>query len=189
MRSTQAIRSGMNVFYRRDPHGSVLLARDTCHSKYFRGRTIRLGKNPSPFFEDVYAIHRCGAVTAHSKSATDNIRNEKSSEKHPLWRKASHGPFVPLIIWPVWVCFKFSNRSIFLLTLIINDMKPFYKKIFKSKKSFLGSIRGPGPATSTSTPITSTTDLMPCIPASDTTASAQVTAGVSVSVQLRPSHL
>ena len=70
-------------------------------------------------------------------------------------------------------------------------MKRIYKKVFKSKKPSLGSIHGPGPATSTSTVITSTTDLMPLIPAcdSDATVSAQVSAGVSVSVQLRPSHL
>jgi hypothetical protein len=77
----------------------------------------------------------------------------------------------------------------FSLTLIINDMKRIYKKFFKSKKPSLGSIHGPGPATSASTLITSTADFMPPIPASDATASAQVTAGVSVSVQLRPSHL
>jgi hypothetical protein len=68
-------------------------------------------------------------------------------------------------------------------------MKRSHEKAFKSKIPSLGSIHGPGPATSTSTLITSTTDLMPSIPASDATASAQVTAGVSVSVQLRPSHL
>ena len=57
----------------------------------------------------------------------------------------------------------------------INDMKPtFYKKFFKSKKRSLGSKHRPGPATS----------------ASDATArGGQVTAGVSVSVQLRTSHL
>ena len=74
------------------------------------------------------------------------------------------------------------------MTLIINDMKRIYRKVFGSKKSFLGSIRGPGPATSTSTLITSNTDLIRSIPASDAAASTQVT-GVSVSVQLRPSHL
>jgi hypothetical protein len=69
-------------------------------------------------------------------------------------------------------------------------MKRIYKKVFKSKKTeSLGSIHGLGPATSTSTLITSTTDLIPSIPTGDATASAQVTAGVSVSVQLRPSHL
>ena len=73
------------------------------------------------------------------------------------------------------------------LTLIIIDMKRIYGKVFKSKKASLGSIHGPGPATSTSTLITSTTGLLPSesIPASDATASAQVTAGISVSVQLR----
>ena len=45
------------------------------------------------------------------------------------------------------------------------------------------------PATLTPTLITSTTEFMPSIPASDATACAQVAAGVSVSVQLRPSHL
>ena len=77
----------------------------------------------------------------------------------------------------------------FSLTLITNDMKRIYKKVFKSKIPPLGSIHGPGPATSTSTLITSTTDLMPSIPASDATASVQVTAGVTVSVQLHQSHL
>jgi hypothetical protein len=84
-----------------------------------------------------------------------------------------------------------GNREIFLLTLpvIINDMKRFYKKVFKNTS--LGSKHGPGQASSTSTLITSTTDLMPPVPAcdSDATVSAQVIAGVSVSVQLRSSHL
>ena len=75
-----------------------------------------------------------------------------------------------------------------------HQRKRFYKKVFKSKNLSLGSIHGPGPATSTSTDITSTTDLMPSISTSDEideTASAllQVTTGVSVSVQYRPSHL
>ena len=70
-------------------------------------------------------------------------------------------------------------------------MKSIYEKVFKSKKPPLGSIHGHGPATSTSTLITSTTDLIPSIPACDATATVQVTAGAtgSVSVQLRPSHL
>ena len=75
-------------------------------------------------------------------------------------------------------------------------MKRFYKKVFKSKKPSR-STHGTGPlaATSTltdSTLITSAGGLMPSFPAcdSDATASAQVTgAGVSVSLQLRPSHL
>ena len=76
------------------------------------------------------------------------------------------------------------------LTLIINDMKRLYTKVFNSKKPSLGSMHGSGPATSTSTS-NGTTDLMPSIPAcdSDTTTSAQVAAGVSVSVQLRLSLL
>ena len=75
------------------------------------------------------------------------------------------------------------------LTLIINlnDMKRIYKRVFKSKEPSSDSIHGPGPATSTSTMVTSTTDLMPSIPASDAIASAQVTTGVGVSIQLRPS--
>ena len=74
-------------------------------------------------------------------------------------------------------------------TLIINDMKRFYKKVFNSKKPSPGSIHGSGPATSTSTS-TGTADLMPSIPAcdSDGTTSAQVAAGVRVSVQLLFSH-
>ena len=68
-----------------------------------------------------------------------------------------------------------------------------YKKAFKSMKLSMGSIlHGPGSATSTSTLITTNTDLtgMPPIPASDATVSAQVIAGISsVSVQPRPSHL
>ena len=70
-------------------------------------------------------------------------------------------------------------------------MKRFYKKAFKSMKPSLGSIHEPGPATSTSTHITSTTDLVPSILTSHATASAQLTSAssVSVSVQLRPSLL
>ena len=87
----------------------------------------------------------------------------------------------------------FGYLSVFSLTLIINDMKRIFKKVFKSKKPSLGSIHGrghePASATSTSTLIISTTDLMPSIHASAATASAQVIPGVSVSVQLRPSHL
>ena len=64
-----------------------------------------------------------------------------------------------------------------------------YKKDFKSKKPSPDSILGLGPAASTSTLITSTTDLMASIPTSDAIASAQVTDGVSVIVQLRPLHL
>ena len=64
-------------------------------------------------------------------------------------------------------------------------MKRIYKTVFKSKKPSLGSIRGSGLATSTSTSA-GTSDLMPSIPVfdseSDGTASAQVTAGVSVTV-------
>ena len=71
-------------------------------------------------------------------------------------------------------------------------MKRALKKLFKSKKPYLGTIHGLGPATSTSTS-TGPTDLMLSIPAfyseSDGITSAQVAAGVSVSVQLRPSHL
>ena len=89
---------------------------------------------------------------------------------------------VSYFVFGVW-------RSILTLTLITNDMKRIYKKVFKSKKRSLGSIHGSEPETSTSTHITSTADLMPSIPACDATASAQVTTGVSVSVQLRPSHL
>ena len=72
----------------------------------------------------------------------------------------------------------------------MNDMKwnHSYEEVFKSKRPSLG---GATPATSTSTLITSTTNILPPIPASDATASAsaQVAAGVSVSVQLRQSHL
>ena len=69
-------------------------------------------------------------------------------------------------------------------------MKRFYKKVFKSKKPSLVPIHEPGPATSPSTLITRNTDLMPSILAtSNPIASAEVTAGVNVSVRLRPSHL
>ena len=69
-------------------------------------------------------------------------------------------------------------------------MKRFLKKVFKSEKRSLGSIHGPGPATSTLTSA-GATDLMLSFPAcdSDGTTSAQVAAGISVSVQLRPSHV
>jgi hypothetical protein len=113
-----------------------------------------------------------------------------------FFRRSNHG--IPIMSWMRKLmemgemtptrrkhtsCCDLFTSCLSLLTLIINDMKRIYKKVFKSKKSSLGSIHGPGPATSTSTHIT---DLMP---ASDATASAQVTAGVSVSIQLRPSHL
>ena len=53
------------------------------------------------------------------------------------------------------------------------------KKVIKSKKPSLGSMQP--------TASTSTTDLMPSIPADDVTASLQVTADLSsVSVQVRP---
>ena len=65
-------------------------------------------------------------------------------------------------------------------------MKRIYKKVFK--KPYLGSIHGPGLATSTGTRITSTIDIVPSIPASYATANAQVAAVVSVSLQLRRSH-
>ena len=80
----------------------------------------------------------------------------------------------------------------FSFTSIINDMKRVLKKVFKPKKPSPGSIHGPGPVTSTSSS-TGATDLMLSIPAcnseSDGTTSTQVAAGISVSVQLRLSHL
>ena len=63
-------------------------------------------------------------------------------------------------------------------------MKRLYNRVFKTKKLLLGSMHGPDLATSTSTLIRSATDIMSSIPGSDAIASAQVTAGVSVSVQL-----
>ena len=67
-------------------------------------------------------------------------------------------------------------------------MKKIFKKVFKSKNPSLVSIHEPGPATSPSTLITSTTDLMPSVLATrDPIASTEVTAGVNVSVRLRPS--
>ena len=70
-------------------------------------------------------------------------------------------------------------------------MKRILKKVFKSKKPSLDPIHGLGPATSTSTR-TGATDLMlsnpVCDNESDRVTSAQVAAGVSVSVLLRPSH-
>ena len=67
-------------------------------------------------------------------------------------------------------------------------MKRFFKK-FLPKKLSPASIHGLGSASLTSALIT--TDLMPSIPAtaSDAAESAQVIAGVSVSVQLYPSNL
>ena len=74
-----------------------------------------------------------------------------------------------------------------------NDMKRILKKDFKSEKSSLGSIQGPATLTSTST---GATDFMLsraipiiCDSESDGTSSTQVAAGISVSVQLSPSHL
>ena len=76
-------------------------------------------------------------------------------------------------------------ERLFSFTLIVDDMKRTSrkKKAFKPKKPSRGSMDGPGPAASTSTS-TGTTDLMPSIPAcdSDGTTSAQLAAGVSVSV-------
>ena len=68
--------------------------------------------------------------------------------------------------------------------------KSTYENDSKSKKPSLGPIYGPGATTSKSTLIKSATDLLPSIPATriEATASA-LTAGLSVSVQLRPSHL
>ena len=65
-------------------------------------------------------------------------------------------------------------------------MKRLYNGAFKTKKPSPGSMHGPGPATSTSTLKISATDsnIMLSTPASNATASAQVTAGLSVSVQL-----
>ena len=63
--------------------------------------------------------------------------------------------------------------------------KGIYENESKSKKPFLGPIDGSEAPTSSSTLITSTPDLMPSIHARDATASAQVTASASVSVQLR----
>ena len=89
------------------------------------------------------------------------------------------------------------NRDTLLFhsfTLIINDMNRTYKKnkSFKSKKPYRRPKHGPELATSTSTS-TGTTDLMLSIPDCDSeldgTTSAQVAAGVSVSVRLRPSHI
>ena len=84
--------------------------------------------------------------------------------------------------------FHLCNQETFLFcafNLIINDMKNIYKKVFKSKKPSLGSIHGPGPATSMSIS-TGTTDLMPSVPACDSESDeTQVATGVSVSVQLR----
>ena len=65
-------------------------------------------------------------------------------------------------------------------------MKRIYEKVFKSKNPSLGSKHGPETSTLTSTLKTSTTDLMLSVPSD---ATAQVTAGVSLSVQLRASHL
>ena len=95
----------------------------------------------------------------------------------------------------MFLTYVIEKSFLFSFTLIINDTmkrKHSSEKDSKSKKPSMGSIHGPGLATSTSTLITSTTDLKPSIPASDSdgTASAvQVTAGVSVSVQLRQSPL
>ena len=97
-------------------------------------------------------------------------------------RARSQLPQLHLRNWEIFV-FHYRQRSTF-----INDMKRIYKTVFKSKKPSLGPIHG----TSTSTS-TGTSDLMPSIPAcdseSDGTASAQLTAGVTVSAQPRPSQL
>ena len=86
------------------------------------------------------------------------------------------------------------NREIFpsqtfTFTLIIIDiMKRTYRKnkVFRHKKPYQRSMDGPEPATLTSASTGTTgSDLMPSVPTCDSdTANAQVTAGVSVSVQL-----
>ena len=80
----------------------------------------------------------------------------------------------------------------FTFTLII-DMKRTSKKenVFESKDPSQGLMHGPGGATSISTS-TGITDLIPTVPACDpdeTATQVQTTDDVSVSVQLRPSHL
>ena len=83
---------------------------------------------------------------------------------------------------------RLCNRAILhSLTLIIDDMKRTYRKVFKLRRPSLDDYV---PATSTSTLMTSTSDPMPSILAtsSDTTTNAEVTAGFSVSVQLYPLH-
>ena len=81
----------------------------------------------------------------------------------------------------------------FAVTLLINDMKRKHssEKDSKSKKPSLGLIHGPGPVNSSSTLITSTSDLMPSIPAGDSVSGATASSQVSVNVsdQLCPSHL
>ena len=93
------------------------------------------------------------------------------------------------VLWPS----AYVIEKPFSFTSIINDMKRVLKKVFNSKKPSLGTMHdGLGPATLTSTS-TGPTDLMLSIPAcdseSDRATSAQVTAVVSVRVQLHPSHL
>ena len=64
-------------------------------------------------------------------------------------------------------------------------MKRIYGKVFESEKPSLVSLHEPGSLTADSTSTsTGTTSLMPSIPSfdSDGTASAQVTAGLSVRV-------
>ena len=93
------------------------------------------------------------------------------------------------VLWPSQL--HLGNRENFLF-IFHYDMKRLLKKVLKSKKQFLGSIHGLGPTTSTLRS-TGPTDLMLSIPACDSesygTTSAQVAAGVNVSVQLHPSHL
>jgi len=80
---------------------------------------------------------------------------------------------------------------------LFNDMKRIFKKLRKSEKAkhpsptiadTLGS--SPEAGSSTSTIMMSTAEPMPSVPAISTATSVQViqAAGVTVSVQLRPSH-
>ena len=70
-------------------------------------------------------------------------------------------------------------------------MNRIYKKnkAFKSKKQYGRSMHGPGLATSTSTSTGTTDPASSCDSELDETTSAQVAAGVTVSIQFRSSHL
>ena len=79
---------------------------------------------------------------------------------------------------------------------LFDDMKPFLERICKRRKApltttdALASKLRPGPASSTSTMMASTTNPMASVPAGSATTSAQVirTTGVTVSLRLGPSY-
>ena len=120
-----------------------------------------------------------------------NVIQSESCNVSIMWKTSSLVTIAPYHYGHLNSTYVIKCSLSFTFTLIINDMKRFYRKIIKSKKPSLGSLHGPGPLAPASTSTsTGTTVLMPSIPSfdSDGTASVQVAAGVSVRLA-SPSHL